>query len=192
MRVSRLIAMASVATLACAVTLWAQSATTQPSGEQNKSAAPAKKAATTQPQAQQVLDRLMRQAPPTTPLKAMPAPQSIRKPKPQPSVAPIKGSRDQRLMPEGTYVSDRRGRLVKQGSDWLLAFESDGKVLADPPILLLPNRWLEKMETDVTASPDAMIFRVSGEVTSYRGRNYLLLRKVLIERRAGAIQPDAQ
>jgi len=189
MRAFRLIAMASVATMACAVTLWAQSPTTQPSGASNKSA---HAVATTQPQAQQVLDRLMRQAPPTTPLKAMPAPKSVHKPKPQPSVAPNRNARDQRLMPEGSYISDRRGRLVRQGSDWLFAFESDGKALADPPILLLPNRWLEKMETDVTASPDAMVFRVSGEVTSYRGRNYLLLRKVLIERRAGAIQPDAR
>ncbi len=87
-----------------------------------------------------------------------------------------------KLLPEGHYIADRRGRLICAGDYWLFVFESDGKALADPPIKLLPNRWLEKMESDVAASNDPITFRVSGEITTYRGQNFLLLRKVLIER----------
>jgi hypothetical protein len=87
-----------------------------------------------------------------------------------------------KLLPEGHYIADRRGRLICSSDYWLFVFESDGKVLADPPIKVLPNRWLEKMESDVAASHDPILFRISGEITTYRGQNFLLLRKVLIER----------
>ena len=81
---------------------------------------------------------------------------------------------------------DRRGRLVKSGDAWTFVFEADGKSMADPPINVLPNRWLEKMESDVAASHEALIFQVSGEVTVYHNKNYLLLRKVLIERESSS------
>ena len=55
----------------------------------------------------------------------------------------------------------------------------------DPPIQPLQNRWLEKMEADSGAGTESMVFRVSGEVTEYRGKNYLLIRKVLIEKKLG-------
>jgi hypothetical protein len=93
-----------------------------------------------------------------------------------------KSTTGNKLLPEGHYISNRRGRLVKRANYWLFIFESDGKALSDPPLKLLPNRWLEKMESDTTSSHQKIIFQVSGEITVYHGENYLLLRKVLIER----------
>ena len=121
--------------------------------------------------AQQAMQRLMEQGPPITSptvpgaktgtgvgdTKSLPAGQS-RLLVPPPSIVPTaRTAVRQKLLPEGHY-------------------------LADPPIKLMPNRWLEKMESDVAASHETVVFRVSGEVTAYRGQNFLLLRKVLIER----------
>ncbi len=97
-----------------------------------------------------------------------------------------KSQMKRKLLPEGSYISNRRGRLIRGKVFWIFTFESDGKNLSDPPIKVLPNRWLEKMEDDVTANPDPIIFRVSGEITCYHGQNFILLRKVLLEREFGA------
>ena len=146
--------------------------------------------------AQQAMQRLMEQGPPITSptvpgaktgtgvgdTKSLPAGQS-RLLVPPPSIVPTaRTAVRQKLLPEGHYLADRRGRLVSIGDNWMFVFEADGKALADPPIKLMPNRWLEKMESDVAASHETVVFRVSGEVTAYRGQNFLLLRKVLIER----------
>ena len=57
-------------------------------------------------------------------------------------------------------------------------FESDN-TLADEPIRLLPCKLLQK------AKRRGGRLRISGEITRYQGRRYLLLRKVLPERRMG-------
>ncbi|MFA5864632.1 MAG: hypothetical protein WC975_08075 [Phycisphaerae bacterium] len=96
--------------------------------------------------------------------------------------SPAKSQIKHKLLPEGHYVADRRGRLNSTNDYSVFIFESDGKILADPPVKVLPNRWLEKMETDVAAGHESIIFRISGEITTYRGQNFILLRKVLMER----------
>lgn len=89
----------------------------------------------------------------------------------------------QKLLPEGFYISNRLGRLVRGAGCWMFVFESQSKDSADSPVVILPNRWLEKMEADVLSTAEPIIFKVSGEITVYHGRNYLLLRKVLVERK---------
>ncbi len=148
--------------------------------------------------AQKAMQKLLEQGPPiTTP--TVPGSGSGNKNKlPPPSrgeekllavppsiVSSSKSQIKHKLFPEGHYIADRRGRLISSNDFWLFVFESDGKALADPPIKILPNRWLEKMEADVAASRESLIFRISGEVTTYRGQNFILLRKVLIEREPG-------
>jgi hypothetical protein len=160
---------------------------------------PTAQTATTQPtkndldQAQSALQKLMEQAPPIT-SPSLPTgdskPENHSKVQPPPQVfSPLKGNapqsrsaNGQKIYPEGFYIADRRGRLIKGKTYWTFVFESDGIAMADPPIRILPNRWLEKMESDVTSDKNSIIFQVSGEVTIYHGENYLLLRKVLIER----------
>ena len=83
------------------------------------------------------------------------------------------------LLREGTPVVDRVVRLAKDDKGQAeIMFESDGKALRDPPMLVLPNSKLAVME-DSVADRDRK-FRVTGIVTEYRGRNYILLEKVLI------------
>jgi len=85
------------------------------------------------------------------------------------------------LVREGTFVTNRLGRLTRTADNqWEFTFESDAKTLQDPPMLLLPNLQLMALEKEATSSGRDLQFRVTGMVTEYRGRNYLLLEKVTI------------
>ena len=83
------------------------------------------------------------------------------------------------LMDEGAYVVDRVGRLVMKAGRPTLAFEADGRAMADPPVGLLPNRQLQRLEASSASAGSTGRFRVTGQVTTYRGRNYLLLDKAV-------------
>ena len=81
---------------------------------------------------------------------------------------------------EGTFVIDRIGRLTHtENGQAEFTFESDGRALRDPPMILLPNLKLMQMEDTLTAANRDLKFRVTGTVTEYRGRNYLLLERVV-------------
>jgi hypothetical protein len=86
----------------------------------------------------------------------------------------------QRVLREGTLLLDRIGRLTPaaDGKTFELTLEADGgNGLADPPLVLLPNRRLMQLEDQVLNSYQDQKIRVSGEITEYRGRNYLLLQR---------------
>jgi hypothetical protein len=59
-------------------------------------------------------------------------------------------------------------------------FESDGQNMQDPPMILLENLKLMAMENAVNGANTDLKFRVTGPVTEYKGRNYLLLEKVSV------------
>lgn len=86
------------------------------------------------------------------------------------------------VMREGTYLVDRTGRLSRSadGQQQEFVFDSDGKTLKDPPIVILPNLKLMAMETAVKGSSRDLRFRITGMVTEYGGRNYVLLEKVVV------------
>ncbi len=88
------------------------------------------------------------------------------------------------VMREGTPLVNRVGRLTltsgTEGSRAEFTFDADGQALRDPPLILLPNLKLMAMEDAVRAASRDLRFRVSGVVTEYRGRNYLLLEKVTV------------
>ncbi len=86
------------------------------------------------------------------------------------------------VMREGTYVVDRVGRLTRavEGQQAEFTFDSDGRALRDPPVVILPNLKLMQMENAVQASNRDLRFRITGMVTEYRGRNYVLLDKVVV------------
>ncbi len=96
----------------------------------------------------------------------------------EPSVSPSR--QDQPLLPDGTTIADRVGRIVRRQNGWYFVFESEAKVLREPPLQILPNKDLETMEIQSANGTRPVRFRVSGEVTEYRGANHLLLRKVLV------------
>ena len=88
------------------------------------------------------------------------------------------------LIREGSYVVDRTGRLTKaaEGQQWEFTFEADGKTMQDPPLGILPNLKLMAMENAVTGTRTDVRFRVTGMVTEYKGKNYILLEKVIVDK----------
>jgi hypothetical protein len=86
------------------------------------------------------------------------------------------------VLREGTPIVNRVGRINvgADGAPSEFVFESDGQALRDPPLLLLPNLRLVLMEDTARNNTREPRFRVSGMVTEYRGRNYLLLDKVSV------------
>ena len=83
------------------------------------------------------------------------------------------------LVREGTPLLDRIGRLTPSadGTSFQINFESDGRTLSEPPMTLLPNRRLMELESRLRTSYRDLKLSVSGEVTEYRGKNYLLLSR---------------
>lgn len=86
------------------------------------------------------------------------------------------------LMREGTFIVDRVGRLTRapDGGAAEFTFEADGQALQDPPVVIIPNQKLMSMEDAVRGANRDLRFRITGQVTEYRGRNYVLLEKVIV------------
>jgi hypothetical protein len=93
------------------------------------------------------------------------------------AVAP--GGTPQQVLREGTLLLDRVGRLTRgeDGKTFEFTLDSDGRRMADAPMILLPNRRLMQLENHVQGSYRDLKIRASGEVMEYRGRNYLLLQR---------------
>jgi hypothetical protein len=91
------------------------------------------------------------------------------------------------ILREGTDVVDRMGRLKKtaDGTQEELVFESDSKTMSDPPMVILPNLVLMSMETAANQASHDLRFRITGTVTEYRARNYILLEKFVVEQDKG-------
>jgi len=88
----------------------------------------------------------------------------------------------QNLVREGSFILDRVGRLTRTADgQFELTFEADGLALKDPPMIILPNLKLMLMELKVKDSSRDLRFHVSGMVTEYNGRNYILLEQVVVK-----------
>jgi len=136
--------------------------------------------------ADQMLSQMLRpQTEPAKPLAPTNAPPAIDKTSGAGAVAP--GTPAQTVMREGSYLVDRIGRMTRSadGQQLEFAFDADGKALKDPPVVLLPNLKLMAMETAVKGSTRDLRFRITGVVTEYNGRNYVLLEKVVVVTDAG-------
>jgi hypothetical protein len=84
------------------------------------------------------------------------------------------------LRQEGYYVIGRLARLgTTQDGFRDLVFDADGQALRDPPMRILPNQTLESMEGQTRVSSDPMAFRISGLITMYKNRNYILIDKAV-------------
>jgi hypothetical protein len=86
------------------------------------------------------------------------------------------------LTREGTFVTDRTGRLTRSpdGTQMQFTFDADGRAMQDPPMIILPNLKLELMELAVSNSNRDLKFHVTGLVTEYHNRNYILLERVVV------------
>lgn len=109
-----------------------------------------------------------------------------------PAVLGVAPGQDQpKLRAEGEFIVNRAGRLTRSpnGSQAVFAFEADSKESPEPPMILLPCAMLENMEEWVEQHGDKIVFIISGQVTSYRGTNFLLptMAKTAINR--GNLKP---
>ena len=83
---------------------------------------------------------------------------------------------------EGTHKIEVAGRLThsSDGSQAIFTFDSDGAAMKDPPMIVLPNLKLQSMEGIIASKASDVHFRISGTVTEYKGRNYILLDKAVV------------
>lgn len=95
------------------------------------------------------------------------------------------------LLPEGTFIVNRRGRLMRSpdGGHVLFVFEADDEAAPEAPMILQPCRKLEDMEDYVEKHGDQTTFRLSGQVHTYRGANYLLPTMMVIDIDRGNLDP---
>jgi hypothetical protein len=81
------------------------------------------------------------------------------------------------LMPEGQILMRRRGRMIRlAGGEWAIAFDSgpDQEPVFDRPLVLTPSLNLQRMQGWAGRAGDATSLEISGRITQYRGRNYLI------------------
>lgn len=82
---------------------------------------------------------------------------------------------------EGSFVFDRVGRLTRTNDGQPeFVFEADGQAMQDPPLLIHPNLKLMVMEYAVKNSARPPRFRVTGMITEYGNRNYILVEKAVV------------
>ncbi len=144
-----------------------------------------------EPTPQEIIQRLMQ----NKPLKEVALPEQVRvatQPAPEQEADDREGEgrleaaagSGPRWLPE-TVLADRAVRLVPGDTWWTFVFEDLGNDPEVEPVRLLPNRQLEAAIAHSNAGTNATVFVISGEVTVYKGVNYLLLRKVLVRRDLG-------
>ena len=98
------------------------------------------------------------------------------------------GTGTSRRLPDGFFLVDRVGRVVKTEGWYAFTFEGYNESHPEPPMKLLPNQLLEQMVLESDSAADSTVFIVSGEVTEFIGENYLLLRKLLRRRNLGNLE----
>ena len=166
-----------ILTTLCATVLVTQSegsrqATTQPPASQPST----QDTSTTlrKPAQANILKGLLRQAERPEPIR------------PAESAAPKKGAVTKGadglpLLMEGTMLVERPGRLIHEDGRAKLVLFADTDSQSPRTVEIVPGQLLEAMEREERAGFSEFI--VSAEVTRYKDRNYLVLRKIL--RRVG-------
>ena len=81
-----------------------------------------------------------------------------------------------KLRREGEFIPLRRGRIARSpdASQVMFVFDADSTEGSDAPMFIMPCKTLESMEDIVAEQGDKVVFRLAGQVFTYRGANYLL------------------
>ncbi len=93
------------------------------------------------------------------------------------------------LMPEGSRISRKSGRIVKDGNWWIFVPESDMPDRPEPRMKLLPCLHLEQMVRETEHAAAEVVYVVSGEVTVFKEENYLLVRVASRRTSLGNLRP---
>ncbi|MCA3005779.1 MAG: hypothetical protein ACK51N_03365 [bacterium] len=194
------------ATFALAAALLAAQPATQPTTP--APAAPGAPATTPAPPAtptspQQIIRDLEKQAgqpggAPTQPGTPAAQPASAQPPAPAAPGTVTSPAAGGRLLREGSFLTNRKGRLVRGalqagGShpEWFFVFDNtagEPAAKADPAMVLMPCQNLMSMEKLVERGGESLSFTVSGQVFVYHGRNHLLPTMFTVNRR-GELSP---
>jgi hypothetical protein len=99
-------------------------------------------------------------------------------------------SRDHRPAGPGAMILWRRGWMVRESDGaWSFVFAADASGLEDPPMILLPCRMLEDLQRHARRSGPDKPLLLTGRVTRYHGRSYLLPTMFRIPRHNTALRP---
>lgn len=100
------------------------------------------------------------------------------------------GGSTAKLRREGEFIVNRTARLVRaaNGSQVTIVFESENKSSPESPLIVLPSQTLENLEDVLQERGDNTPFVASGEVTTYRGANYILLTMWTLTHDKGNLQ----
>ncbi|MAB29436.1 MAG: hypothetical protein CMJ53_09210, partial [Planctomycetaceae bacterium] len=81
-----------------------------------------------------------------------------------------------RTMAEGDRIQNRRCSILRdqRSGTWRILFTSEGVDRRDPTMEILPCLLLEKLQRRAAQSDLPESILLSGEITRYQGRNYLL------------------
>ena len=80
-----------------------------------------------------------------------------------------------RFLAEGTFISNRTGTLlVSDAGDVIFVPKGDSLDKGHPPVMLLPCQKLEQMLAAKSVNGDQSLFVVSGQMFTYRDRQFLL------------------
>lgn len=143
-------------------------------GEADKTEGEEKGKAQSQKSAEEVLNELLRKKDQPTDVRK-PVDAGAGKVGNKEGIAP--NVKPQKLRREGQFILSRRGRMVATGraaQPWQFVFEADKNGMSDPPMYLMPCRYLEDMERIVKREGDAAVFLISGQIFVYHNANYLL------------------
>ncbi len=92
------------------------------------------------------------------------------------------------LLPDGSPLVRRPGRILRDESWWTFVFDSDHPDHPEPPMKLLPSQGVEKMLRAFQREKRGVVFLVSGEATVFQGENYLLPRMATLQRGSGNLR----
>ncbi len=85
------------------------------------------------------------------------------------------GEHAKTVLPEGTILTSRRGRVVRLAAGELaFAVDGDGQNGIEPPMTLLPSATLQRLEDLILWRGERQTVEISGRLTSYAGKNYLM------------------
>jgi hypothetical protein len=104
------------------------------------------------------------------------------------SASPAATAESEAMLLEGDVIVDRSGVLIREGGVSFFEFDAiSGEDGGLARMEILKNQLLERMES---ISPgEGVKFEISAEITRYRGRNYLFIKKVSVRVGHGNLSP---
>jgi hypothetical protein len=91
------------------------------------------------------------------------------------------------VLPEGTTLAERPGRLLRSGDHYEFEFMPDASSTGPKSMEILRSEFLEEMQRQSDSVGGQFV--VSGEVTRYHNQNFLLIRKLRRQMGHGNISP---